>query len=156
MIEGDDDEGVGRSFSSATSLGISADGTSRVMRSSPWSNSVGCFQAAIFNEHGVGDVVEDGGIGMDLAENAGVFTFVAGFLTQFADSGGDRVGFLGVHHAAGDLKFHGVRAMAILLDHDELLAGGDGDDVDPVATLKDIKIMFLAPCAEKQRYRCAI
>ena len=69
---------------------------------------------------------------MNFSEQAGVFAGVAGFLAQFAHGGGHRVGLVRIHHAAGNLQLNGVRAVAILLDHHELLVRRDGDDVYPV------------------------
>jgi len=102
------------------------------------------LQAAVFNQHGVGDVAQDRGIGMNFSEQARVLARVAGLLAQFAHGGRHRVGLARVHHAAGNLQFDGIRAVAILLDHHELLVGRDGDDVDPVDAVEDVEVVFLA------------
>jgi len=102
------------------------------------------LQAAIFNQHSEGAVVQDGGVRPDFAEQAGVLAFVAGLLAQFAHGGRHRVGLARVHHAAGNLQLDGVRAVTILLDEHELPFGRDGDDVDPVDAVEDEEIMFPA------------
>jgi len=102
------------------------------------------LQAAVFNQHGVGDVAQDRGVGMDFSEQARVFAHVAGLLAQFAHGGRHRVGLARVHHAAGNLQLDGVRAVTILLDHHEPPVGRDGDDVDPVDAVEDEEIVFLA------------
>ena len=70
----------------------------------------GVFEPAIFNQHGIGFVAQNGGVRPDAPEQARVFTFVAGLLAQFAHGGHYRFGFARVHHAAGDFQFDGVRA----------------------------------------------
>ena len=102
------------------------------------------LQAAVFNQHGVGGVAQDRGVGMNFSEQARVLAGVAGLLAQFARGGRHWVGLARVHHAAGNLQLDGVRAVAILLDHHELLVGRDGDDVDPVDGIKNVEVMLLA------------
>ena len=102
------------------------------------------LQAAIFNQHSEGAVVQDGGVRPDFAEQAGVLAFVAGLLAQFAHGGRHRVGLARVHHAAGNLQLDGVRAVPILLDHHDLPVGRDGDDVDPVDAVEDEEVVLLA------------
>ena len=77
-------------------------------------------------------------------ENARIFALITGLFTQLAHGGRHRVGLARIHHAAGDFEFHGVRAVAVLLHHHELLVGRNGNDVDPVDAVEDVKIVFLA------------
>ena len=102
------------------------------------------LQAAVFNQHGVGDVAQDRGVGMNFSEQSRVLACVAGLLAQFAHGGRHRVGLAPVHHTAGNLQLDGVRAVTILLDHHEPLVGRDGDDVDPVDAVEDVEVVFLA------------
>ena len=102
------------------------------------------LQPAVLNQHGEGPVAQDGRIRPDASKHARVFAFVTGLLAQFAHGGCHRVGLAGVHHAAGNLQFHGVRAVPVLLDHHEHSVGREGDDVDPVNTVEDVIIVFLA------------
>jgi hypothetical protein len=102
------------------------------------------LQATVFNQHSIGDVAQDGGIGMNFSEQACAVAYVAGLLAQFAHGGRHRVGLARVHHAAGNLQLDGVRAVTILLDHHKSLVGRDGDDVDPVDAVEDEEVVFLA------------
>ena len=98
---------------------------------------------AIFHDHREADVVHDGGIAGHLAEDARVIAFIAGFLAQLAQARAERRGIFRVHHPTGDFEFDGVGAVAILLHHHELPVRCDGDEVDPVDRINDVKVMLL-------------
>ena len=114
------------------------------------------LQAAVFNQHGVGDVAQDRGIGMNFSEQARVLARVAGLLAQFAHGGRHRVGLASVHHAAGNLQLDGVRAVTKLLDHHEPLVGRDGDDVNPVDAVEDEEVVFLAGARRNFKIRAQL
>ena len=56
--------------------------------------------------------------------------------------GGQRI--VSINHSAGDLQHHPLRAVPVLSNEDNLLIGGNGDDVDPVCCLDDVEGVFLA------------
>ena len=53
---------------------------------------------------------------------------------------------MGVHHAAGNFQFYRVRAVAVLLNHHEILVRRDGNNVHPIDAINDDKLMLLV-CA---------
>ena len=84
------------------------------------------------------------GLDQIFPEETRVPSFIAGFFAQFTHGGRHRIGLAGVHHATGNLQFHGIRAVPELLDHHDLLIGGNGHDVDPVDAVENKEIVFLA------------
>src|SRR5580692_7224439 len=143
MIQGDGDEGVA-DLAGGHELGDVGDGHQLgddVLGVVPLN---GVVPVTVFDEQGEAGVAHEGGVGKDGADDLRVFAFVTGFLAQFADTGGGGGGIGGVNHAAGDFQFHGVGALAILLDHDKLIVGGGGDDVNPVRAINDVEIVLRA------------
>jgi len=143
MIQRDDDEGVA-DLSVGDELRNFRDGHEARDQIFAAVEFHAVLQAAVFNQHGEGRIAQDGRIRMDLSEQTRVFAFVAGLLAQFTHSGRHRVGFVRIHHAAGNLQFNGAGPVAILLDHHELLVGRDGDDVDPVDAVEDEEVVLFA------------
>jgi hypothetical protein len=142
VVEGDDDERMA-DFFVRDHLGDVRDGHEPRGEVFALVEAHGMFGPAILDEHGVTGVVQDGGVGVDAAEQACVFAFVAGFLAQLAHGGDHGVGLAGVHHAAGNFEFHGVGAEAVLLHHDKFLSGSEGDDVHPMDAFEDEKVVLL-------------
>lgn len=102
------------------------------------------FQAAVFDEEGVAPIALNGWVGKNGADNSGGIAFVAGFFPQFADARNDGRVVGGIDHAAGHFEFDRFGAVAELFDHDDLLVGGDGHDIDPIDGVDDKKVVFLA------------
>jgi len=142
-MQGDDDEGVADAtgFYERRDFGRVNEGDGEVFGLIE-ADLVAAF--AVFDQHGVTGVVHDGRVREDLADETGVGALVAGFFLKFAKAGGDGIGFVRVHHAAGYFEFDGLGAVAVLLDHDDLAGGGKGDDVHPVDGFDDVEVVFLA------------
>ena len=143
VVKGDHDEGMANAAGSdefGDSRDINQAGGEVFAVIEGW----GVFEFAVFDEHGVADVVHDCRIGKNLADDFCFGAFVARFFAEFSQAGleGGRIG--GIHHAAGDFEFDGIGTVAVLVDHDELASGGEGDDVHPIDGLDDVKIVLLA------------
>ena len=97
---------------------------------------------AVLHQNGVHAIVHDGGVGEICTDDLRFLAGVTGFLAQFAQGGGDRIGLAGVHHAAGNFQLHGFRALPVLLDQHYLTFRREGDDVHPVGALEDDHLML--------------
>lgn len=106
--------------------------------------------AAAEGKGGVAAVVEDGGIGLDEAEDGQGVGVVAGFLVELA-GGGLQGGLAGIDDSAGHLEGDLAGAEAVLLDKYDLLVGGEGDDVDPRVGFEDVEVMLAWVRGERQR-----
>ena len=49
---------------------------------------------------------------------------------------------MGINHPSGNFERDVVNAVAILMNQHDFVIGGDGDDVDPIATVEHEKIML--------------
>src|SRR4030095_9920698 len=99
---------------------------------------------AVLNQHREARIALDRRIREDLPDNFQVLSYVARLFPKFP---GARLGWgkvLGIDYPTWDFQFYGVRSVAILLDHDEFLGGGDRDNIHPIRTVDDVKIMGLA------------
>ena len=56
--------------------------------------------------------------------------------------GGLQGGLAGIDDSAGHLEGDLAGAEAVLLDEDDLLVGGEGDDVDPRVGFEDVEVML--------------
>ena len=79
---------------------------------------------------------------MDPADQPRVLAFVTGFFAQFARPRDQRRTIRPVHHAAWNFQFDGVRALAKLLDHDQLIVRSEGDDVYPIDGVDDKELVL--------------
>jgi hypothetical protein len=104
----------------------------------------GMGQEGVLDEESVASVAHDGRIREHLADHPCMRSGVARFLPQFALTGNDRVGFVGVEHASGDLEFDGIGAMPVLFDHHELAVLGDRARIHPVDAVDDVEVVLLA------------
>ena len=97
---------------------------------------------AILDHDCVADVAHDRRIGEDLTDTLRVLSLITGFFSQFASARrfGGRVGC--IHHASRDFQLDGVRAMAILLHHHQLIFGRERNNIDPIDAINDEEIVF--------------
>lgn len=104
----------------------------------------------IDGQEAVAAVVEKGGVGFDAAQVDDLAGDVARLLAQFAGggAGGRLAGMVG--HARGQLQRNRTGAVAILPDHDHVVIGRQGDNVDPVGGLEDVEAVGL-PGARRER-----
>lgn len=65
-------------------------------------------QLGVLDEKGMAPVAHDGRVRKHFANHPCPHSGVAGFLAQFALAADDRVGFIRIEHAPGDLEFDGV------------------------------------------------
>ena len=103
----------------------------------------GVQQMAFVEQHGEARVTHYGRVGENPADELRIGAFVTGFLAQFTLRGrlGRSIGR--VHHAPRDFQLHGVRAMTVLLDHYQVLVGGERDDIHPIDGVDHEKIVLL-------------
>src|ERR1044071_117339 len=87
---------------------------------------------AIIEHYCVTYVAHDGRIWKNLADNLWIGPFITGFLAQLALTGRLRRSIRTVNHPSGDFQFYGVGTMPVLLNHHELLVGGDCYHIHPV------------------------
>lgn len=97
--------------------------------------------AAVFNEHKMGAVIENGWIWRAGADEAGVCSDVAGFLRKLTLRGGDRV-LARLGHAPGRFPRKGAVPHAELADEEQAPILCQCERLHPIAGLNDKKITF--------------
>src|SRR5260370_36744472 len=81
---------------------------------------------------------------MDQPELHDVVGSVAALLDHLAPRRMLRRWIFGIDYAAGDLEGELGDSVASLMDHHDLVAFGEGDDVDPVGRIEDEEVVLAA------------
>jgi len=69
---------------------------------------------------------------------------VSRFLTHLAGRCGDRIRVLGIDHAPGNLECHLIGARPVLTHADDVIVGGQRNDVDPVGGIDHEKVVIVS------------
>ena len=102
------------------------------------------IQLALLHDHHVAAVVHDGGIREAIRQQSPADALVARLLPEFPQARRHRVRFMWIHHPAGHFQFHRVRAVTVLLHHDQALVLRDRQYVHPVHRLDHVKVVLTA------------
>ena len=97
----------------------------------------------VTSEERMATILLNGGIWVYGSDLNYIVRIVAGFFPHFPACRVERRGIIRIDHSTGNFQRNVVNAMTMLVDQHNVIVRSDGDDIHPIATLKDEKIMLV-------------